>query len=84
MEAKNELSKVQLNSQGDELFMSFHEGEYLIEAVENNGFHILSEKRQENLDADGNTSPPDLILVAKPNKSDQAWKILFSKTSVSS
>jgi hypothetical protein len=32
MEAKNELSKVQLNPQGDELFMSFHEGEYLIEA----------------------------------------------------
>lgn len=51
-------------SQGDEIFMHYHERQYLSKALEENGFSIINLKRQDYPDKDG-INDVDLIIVAK-------------------
>lgn len=50
-------------SQGDEIFMHYHEASYLQKALEENGFNILELNRQDFSSDDG-TKFTDLIIVA--------------------
>ena len=54
-------------STGEEIFMHYHEADYLIKALEESGFKILKTDRKEYVIADG-TDTTDLILIAQKNQ----------------
>jgi ubiquinone/menaquinone biosynthesis C-methylase UbiE len=64
MEDDHSRSEYKKGSTGDEIFMNFHEGTYLIKALEDSGFKILRLKRQDFKNSDG-TMTVDLIIVAQ-------------------
>ena len=51
-------------STGEEIFMHYHEAEYLTKALKENNFRILKVDRKEYVIADG-TPTTDLILIAE-------------------
>ncbi len=64
MEDDYSKSGYRKGSTGDEIYMYFHQADYLIEALKKNGFEMIEERRkkyqmQENIDT------VDLILIAK-------------------
>jgi ubiquinone/menaquinone biosynthesis C-methylase UbiE len=64
MEDDNSKSEFKKGSTGDEIFMNYHEGKYLIRALEASGLKILQLKRQDYKNTDG-TMSVDLILIAQ-------------------
>lgn len=63
MEADYSKSGIQRSSKGDELYMYFHQGDYLTEALAANGFNIIDLRRQEFQNWDGSVAI-DLLVVA--------------------
>ena len=63
MEDDNSKSEFKTGSTGDQMFMNFHEGEYLTKALEENNFKILNLKRQNYPEKDGSKTI-DLIIIA--------------------
>lgn len=61
MEGDYSQSQMQTSSQGDQLFMYYHEAGYLTEALAQNGFELMTIARKQ-MDTGSDT---DLILVAK-------------------
>lgn len=64
MEDDYSKSGYKKGSTGDEIYMYYHQADYLIDALKKNGFEIIEEQRkkyqmQENIDT------VDLILIAK-------------------
>lgn len=64
MEDDYSKSGYKKGSQGDEIFMHYHEEGYLTEALKENGFEILHLSRQDFTNHDGSTSV-DMMIVAK-------------------
>ena len=64
MEDLNSNSRIQKGSQGDEVFMSYHEGSYLVDALQAHGFELIHEDRISYPAPDGSMTV-DLILIAK-------------------
>lgn len=64
MEDNYEKSEFKKGSSGDEIFMHFHEGDYLREALTNNGFKNIELKRQNYPTTDG-SKVTDLIIIAQ-------------------
>ena len=62
MEGDYNTSGLEKGSTGDELYMHYHEGTYLIDALEKNGFHIVKIERLENSGQKGTST--DLIIIA--------------------
>lgn len=62
MEDDNEKSRIQKASSGDEVFMNYHQEDYLTEALENNGFKIIEIQRKNYLHNQQDTT--DLIIIA--------------------
>ncbi len=62
MEDDNEKSRFQKGSSGDEVFMNYHEADYLTEALANNGFRIIELQRKNYVHNEQDTT--DLILIA--------------------
>ncbi len=56
-------SGLKKGSTGDEIFMHFHQADYLTGAIEENGLHIISIARKEYPAADGTTTT-DLVMIA--------------------
>lgn len=63
MEGDNDNSKYVRGSTGDEVFMNYHEADYLIKNLEKNHFMIIGIQRKEYLYQDQPTT--DLIIIAK-------------------
>lgn len=63
MEDDYDKSGFKKGSAGDEIFMHYHQADYLTAALEENGFTILNLNRKEYLIHDG-TKTTDLILIA--------------------
>lgn len=53
-------------SQGDEIYMHYHEGGYLTKTLEENNFKTLNWRRQESPEADGSVTI-DLIIISQKN-----------------
>jgi 2-polyprenyl-3-methyl-5-hydroxy-6-metoxy-1,4-benzoquinol methylase len=66
MEDDYSLSGFKKGSTGDEIYMHYHQADYLTEALIQSGFIIIDVQRKTYLAAD-NTTVIDLILVAKLN-----------------
>lgn len=64
MEDDYSKSALKKGSTGDEIFMHYHQEDYLSEALEQNGFKILALQRKKFPEQDG-TNTTDLILIAK-------------------
>lgn len=64
MEDDYATSGIRFSSTGDGMYMYFHEAGYLTQALENNQFKIILQKRQDYPTTDG-TKTTDLILIAK-------------------
>ena len=64
MEDENSKSGPRKGSSGDEVFMNFHEADYLTEALNQNNFELLSLERIETKNPDGSTVI-DLILISR-------------------
>lgn len=62
MEDDNQNSRFQKGSSGDEVFINYHQADYLVEALENNGFTIIHLERINYLHNEQDTT--DLILIA--------------------
>lgn len=62
MEDDNSKSRFQKGSSGDEIFMNYHQADYLTEALENNGFSIVGLQRKNYLHNNQDTT--DLIIIA--------------------
>ncbi|HEY1038001.1 MAG TPA: class I SAM-dependent methyltransferase [Bacteroidia bacterium] len=63
MEDDYDKSGMKAGSAGDELFMHYHEGSYLVEALEKTGFSMVELKRQ-NFPTTDESVVTDLILIA--------------------
>jgi ubiquinone/menaquinone biosynthesis C-methylase UbiE len=64
MEDKYEHSGLQWSSDGkDQIFMHYHQEDYLVEAIKNSGLEILLLERKE-IESPKNTATHDLILLA--------------------
>ena len=63
MEDDYSKSGIQYSSTGDELYMYFHQADYLTEALENNGFKLLDLRRKVYSMQEGVVTT-DLILLA--------------------
>ncbi len=63
MEDDYSKSGIQTNSGGDQLYMYFHQADYLSRALEENGFEIIELKRQDFPTKDG-TKTTDLLIIA--------------------
>jgi len=63
MEDDYARSEWQTSGSGDRLFMHYHEGSYLVAALEQNGLKLLKQKRQDFPSPDGK-KVTDLILIA--------------------
>ncbi|MEP7169372.1 MAG: class I SAM-dependent methyltransferase [Bacteroidota bacterium] len=64
MEDEYSKSGFKKGSSGDEIYMNYHQADYLTEALKKNHFKILSLKRQDYHEADG-TKMIDLILISE-------------------
>lgn len=64
MEDDYSKSAFKKGSGGDEIFMHYHEGDYLTQAIQENDLKILKLKRQEYPTQD-NTQTIDLIIIAE-------------------
>lgn len=64
MEDDYSKSEFKKGSSGDELFMHFHEGDYLREALYSSGFKTIDLKRQNYPTTDG-SKVIDLIIIAQ-------------------
>lgn len=64
MEDDYSKSTYKKGSGGDEIFMHYHEGDYLIQAIQENGLKILNLKRQEYPTQD-DTQTIDLIIISE-------------------
>jgi 2-polyprenyl-3-methyl-5-hydroxy-6-metoxy-1,4-benzoquinol methylase len=64
MEDDYEKSRMQTSSQGDQLFMYFHQADYLVAAIEAKNLELVYLKRLAQPGAEA-TAPPDLVIVAK-------------------
>lgn len=64
MEDDNNKSGIRKGSQGDEIYMNFHEAGYLTAALLKNNFRLIDTKRIESPASDGSTIV-DLILIAE-------------------
>jgi len=62
MEDDNGKSRFQKGSTGDEIFMNYHQADYLTEALENNDFSIIDLQRKKYLHNEQDTT--DLIIIA--------------------
>lgn len=62
MEDDNSNSKYVKGSTGDEVFMNYHEADYLTKTIEQDGFKIISIDRKEYLYNEEKTT--DLIIIA--------------------
>ncbi|MES2838069.1 MAG: class I SAM-dependent methyltransferase [Bacteroidota bacterium] len=63
MEDNYNKSGFRKGSQGDEMFMHFHQADYLTEALIQNGFTLIETQRVESVSTD-NSKTIDLILIA--------------------
>ncbi len=63
MEDDYNKSGLKKGSQGDEIFMHYHQADYLTEALKNNHFEILNLDRKNSISTDG-TETIDLIMIA--------------------
>lgn len=63
MEDDYSKSGFRKGSQGDEIFMHFHQADYLTEALNQNGFTHIETQRIESVSTD-NSKTIDLILIA--------------------
>jgi hypothetical protein len=66
MEDDYSLSGFKKGSTGDEIYMHYHQADYLTEALIQSGFSLIDTQRKTYLAAD-NATVIDLILVAKLN-----------------
>lgn len=64
MEDDNSKSDFKTSSTGDQIFMNYHQADYLTAALQENGFQLIDLKRKDFLNSDGTTSV-DLILIAQ-------------------
>lgn len=64
MEDDYDKSRFQKSSAGDELYMYFHQADYLKKALEENNFKLIHLQRKEHIKHDG-TRDNDLILIAE-------------------
>ncbi len=64
MEDDYNKSGIQTNSGGDQIYMYFHEGIYLSQALEDNGFKIMALKRQPYPSPEAATAT-DLWIIAR-------------------
>ena len=62
MEDHNSRSRFQKGSSGDEVFINYHQADYLTESLENNGFKIIATQRKNYLHNQQDTT--DLIIIA--------------------
>ncbi|WP_264521083.1 class I SAM-dependent DNA methyltransferase [Flavobacterium sp. N1994] len=62
MEDDNSKSGFKKGSSGDEIFMNYHQEDYLTEALENTGFKIIELQRKNYLHNQQDTT--DLIIIA--------------------
>jgi trans-aconitate methyltransferase len=63
MEDDYSTSGIRKSSQGDEMFMYFHEAGYLLEALKANGFEVVDLRRQP-YPPEGELVSTDLLIVA--------------------
>ncbi|MEZ2440338.1 trans-aconitate 2-methyltransferase [Chitinophaga sp. RCC_12] len=63
MEDDYARSGIQRSSAGDELYMYYHQADYLVNALEENGFKIMDLQRKQYPAADGSITT-DLIIIA--------------------
>ena len=66
MEDDYHKSGFRKGSKGDEIYMHFHEADYLTAALEKNNFRIIDLHRQDYPEQDG-TKMVDLVIVAEKN-----------------
>lgn len=66
MEDENSKSGLTKGSSGDEMFMNYHEADYLIEALTKSDFELIQLERVETKNPDG-SSVIDLILISRSN-----------------
>ncbi|MBC7774229.1 MAG: class I SAM-dependent methyltransferase [Phycisphaerae bacterium] len=71
MEDDYDKSGIQTNSGGDQVYMYFHQADYLSAALEENGFEIIELKRQD-FPSQGGIETTDLLIVASKVSSNQA------------
>ncbi len=64
MEDKHENSGPQKGSQGDEIFMNYHEEGYILDALKNNGFTMIDLRRKTYAGADAKPVT-DLVILTK-------------------
>lgn len=64
MEDEYSLSGIQTSSKGEEIYMYFHEANYLKEALVSNGFDLVLEERIRTINHKGK-EVIDLIMIAK-------------------
>jgi 2-polyprenyl-3-methyl-5-hydroxy-6-metoxy-1,4-benzoquinol methylase len=64
MEDDYNKSGLKKGSKGDEIFIHYHQADYLTETLEKTGFRIIELKRQDFPEQDGSKTT-DLILIAK-------------------
>ncbi|MCW3102735.1 MAG: SAM-dependent methyltransferase [Bacteroidetes bacterium] len=64
MEDEYSNSGLRKGSTGDEIFMHYHESDYLIKALEENGFEMLETTRKEYPGPDGSKTT-DIVLIAQ-------------------
>ncbi|MGF6849756.1 ubiquinone/menaquinone biosynthesis C-methylase UbiE [Chitinophaga sp. W3I9] len=62
MEDDYARSGIQRSSAGDELYMYYHQADYLVNALKENGFKIMDLQRKQYPAADGSTTT-DLIII---------------------
>ncbi|MFN0176009.1 MAG: class I SAM-dependent DNA methyltransferase [Saprospiraceae bacterium] len=67
MEDDYSKSGIQTNSHGDQVYMYFHQADYLIKALKENGCKIIDLIRQD-YPTQGEVKTTDLLLVATKNK----------------
>jgi 2-polyprenyl-3-methyl-5-hydroxy-6-metoxy-1,4-benzoquinol methylase len=63
MEDDNSKSDFKTGSTGDQIFMNFHQADYLTTALQENGFHLIDISRKDFQNPDG-TMSVDLALIA--------------------
>jgi hypothetical protein len=63
MEDDYSKSGFRKGSQGDEMFMHFHQADYLTKTLNQNGFTLIETQRIESVSTD-NSKTIDLILIA--------------------
>ncbi len=64
MEDDYNKSGIQTNSYGDQIYMYFHQSDYLTQALQANGFKIIDLTRQD-YPTQGETKTTDLLILAR-------------------